>query len=308
MGSNAVNHRRQVASLEPRLHKPLRLRLDVAAKALPDLLSMPQSTRPLVCHIPVCPFSQRLEILLALKGQTEAVSFHVVDITKPRPEWLLERTCGTTTMPVLLLPDGRVIKESLVILRYLEEALPDPPVARRDPYERAVERMLIAHEGPFTACGYRFVMNRDLAAREGFVRQMLEEYAKIDELLRRHNPDGTWLFDDFGLAEAVFTPMFMRFWFLEYYENFHLPDSEDYARVRRWREACLAHPSAQQVSREEIVKLYYDYALGAGNGALPEGRRVSSIAFEPHWSARPWPPRDKYGRPATDRELGLLRG
>src|SRR5690606_36442527 len=65
-------------------------------------------------------------------------------------------------------------------------------------------------------------------------------------------------------------------------------------------------PAAQQVSREEIVKSYYDYALGAGNGALLPGRRKSSFVFEPHWSNRPWPPADKYGPPASDEELGLL--
>ena len=36
-------------------------------------------TRPIVYHIPVCPFSQRLEIMLALKGQSDAVDFRVVE-------------------------------------------------------------------------------------------------------------------------------------------------------------------------------------------------------------------------------------
>ncbi len=40
---------------------------------------------PTMYHIPVCPFSQRLEILLSLKGLEGRVGFHVVDITKPRP-------------------------------------------------------------------------------------------------------------------------------------------------------------------------------------------------------------------------------
>ena len=65
-------------------------------------------------------------------------------------------------------------------------------------------------------------------------------------------------------------------------------------------------PAAQQVSREEIVKLYYDYALGAGNGSLPPGRTRSSFVFEPDFRMRPWPPADKYGQPASDRALGLL--
>ena len=134
---------------------------------------------------------------------------------------------------------------------------------------------------------------------------MLAQYRRLDDFLEWQNPGGTFLFDRFGLAEAVFTPMFMRFWFLDYYEGFDITD-QGLERVRRWRDACLAHPAAQQVGKEEIVKLYYDYALGAGNGALPPGRAVSSFAFEPHWQERPWPPHAKYSGTATDAELGLL--
>jgi glutathione S-transferase len=120
-----------------------------------------------------------------------------------------------------------------------------------------------------------------------------------------HSPDGTFLFETFGWAETVFTPLLMRFWFLEYFEHFALPDEPRYARVRRWADACLADPAAQQVTKEEIVKLYYDYARGAGNGALLPGRSRSSFVFEPHWRTRPWPPRNKYEHQASDAELGL---
>src|SRR5690554_3867992 len=116
--------------------------------------------KPVVYHIPVCPFSQRLEILLTLKGLCDAVDFRVVDITRPRSARLLKLTGGTTALPILETERGGVIKESLVILRYLEDRWPTPPIARADPYERAVENMLVAKEGPFTGAGYRFVMNQ----------------------------------------------------------------------------------------------------------------------------------------------------
>ncbi len=264
------------------------------------------SERPVVYHIPICPFCQRLEILLALKGLIGAVEFQVIDITKPREPWLLEKTGGTTALPVLETQDGKILKESLVILSYLEELFSKPPVRRSEIYERAVERMLIVKEGPFTTAGYLFVMNQDREKRQGHAERMLELYADLNNYLRQHNPEGTFLFDEFGLAEAVFSPIFMRFWFLEYYEEFELPSDQAYERVRRWRAACLAHPAAQQVKREQIIKLYYDYALGAGNGALPPGRTRSSFVFEPDWTERPWPPREKYNHQASDRELGLI--
>ena len=136
--------------------------------------------------------------------------------------------------------------------------------------------------------------------------KLLALYRDLDDFLAHHSPTGPFLFDDFGLAEAVFTPMFKRFWFLDYYEGFTLPVGKDYDRVRAWRDACMAHPETAQVTEEEIVKLYYDYALGAGNGALPDGRSVSSFTFETPWQSRPMPPREKYAATATDKELGLV--
>jgi glutathione S-transferase len=262
-------------------------------------------TRPVVHHIPVCPFSQRLEILLALKGCRAEVDFQVVDITQPRPEALLRKTGGPTPLPVLETADGRILRESLVLLRYLDEVMPGPAVAAPDPYRRAVEGMLTRLEGEFVHQGYAWVMNQDPARRDGFASGMLQQYRRLDAFLRQHAPSEPFLFDAFGWAETVFTPIFVRFHFLAYYEDFQLPDTDEFARVRRWVEACLAHPAAQQVSAEEVVKLYHDYAKGAGNGALLPGRRRSSFVFAPHWRERPWPPRDKYRHAASDEELGL---
>lgn len=259
-----------------------------------------------VFHIPVCPFCQRLEILLELKGMRDRVRFEVVDITKPRDPSLLAKTRGATALPVLEVEDGKVLPESLVLMQYLEQRFPEVPVAQRDPYRRAVESLLTLQERDFVATGYKMVMNQDPALRGEWRTKMLERYAALDAFLVAHATGDTFLFEGFGWAEAVFTPMFMRFWFLDYYEGFQLPEEPRFARVRRWKDACLAHPAAQQVTQEQIVKLYYDYAKGTGNGALPPGRKVSSFVFEPHWRTRPMPPADKYGVAATDAELGLL--
>lgn len=259
-----------------------------------------------IYHIPVCPFSQRVKILLALKGMEDRVRFEVVDITVPRPDWLTAKTGGPVPLPVLETADGRILRESLVILRYLEELWPEPRIARSDPFERAIERMLIAHEGPFTTSGYLMVLNQDRERAAGFVERMDAHYLELSRFLERHATGDTFLFDRFGLAEAVFTPVFMRFWFLEYYEGYRLPDGAQAARVRRWHAACMEHPSAQQVTQREIVTLYYDYALGAGNGALLPGRSRSSFVFDPDWRDRPMPPAAKFGPSATDEALGLL--
>jgi glutathione S-transferase len=259
-----------------------------------------------VYHIPVCPFSQRVEILLELKGLRDAVSFRVVDITKPRDPHVLALSGGTTALPVLELEDGRSLKESLVLMAYFEDRFTAVPVRREDPYERGIENLLVGMERGLVSAGYTLVMNQLPEKRQALVDAYLDIHAQLDAFLVRHGSvEGPFLFERFGWAEAVFAPFFRRFAFVAYYEDVDLPDEARFARVRAWREACLGHPAAQQVTDEEIIKVYYDYSRNAGNGALPEGRRVSSFVFEPSWRERPWPPRDKYGPGATDEQLGL---
>lgn len=267
----------------------------------------PGATRPILHHIPVCPFSQRLEILLELKGMRDAVEFRTVDITRPRSEHILRLTGGSTALPVMELPGGRALKESMVLLDFLEVWLPESPIRRADSYERGIENLLSTLADATVSAGYRLVLNQDLGKRDALVQAYFDSLEQVDAFLRTHaTGSGPWLFDRFGWAEAVFTPFFQRFAFIPYYEGIDLPEDERFARVRAWRAACVAHPAAQQVSEEEIVKVYYDYAMGYGNGALPPERTVSSFAFAPDWKSRPMPPRAKYETRATDGELGLM--
>ncbi len=255
-------------------------------------------------HIPGCPFSERIEILLALKGMESALKDVEIDISKPRPDWLLAKSGGTTALPLLDVENGETLKESMVILRYLEDRYPERRVAAADPYDHAVEGMLCATDGAFTGAGYRMILNRDPAQRDALKAEVDAQYARLDIFLKRYATGPDYLFGEFGWAEVAFTPMFKRLWFLDYYEGYEIPAHLD--RVIRWRAACVAHPAAQHRSHEEIIKLYYDYSQGGGNGRLPEGRGISTFTPDSDWRTRPWPPRDKWGTPATDAELGLL--
>jgi len=256
-----------------------------------------------IYHVPGCPFSERVEIMLELKGL--AMTDVPIDISRPRPDWLLAKSGGTTALPLLDLENGETLKESMVILRYLEQRYPDPAVAHPDPYRHAVEGMLAELSGPFSGAGYRMILNRDAAKRDELRAAVDAEFGKVDAFLKRYATGADFLFDDrFGWAEVAFTPIFKRLWFLEYYEDYVVP--AHYDRVLRWRAACVAHPAAQYRSREELLKLYYDYSQGGGNGRIPEGRTISSFSLDTDWRTRPMPPRDKWGRAATDAELGLL--
>lgn len=253
-------------------------------------------------HFPGCPYSERVEILLALKGLGSLICDVEIDISSPRPAWLLQKTRGSTALPALEVAEG-TLKESLVILRYLDQTFPDRQIVQSDPYRQAIEGILVATDSAFTIARYQLLRNRDPAKGDELRRGVDAQFARLDAFLRDYGSSGDYLFDNFGWAEVVFTPLMKRLRFLEYYENYEIP--AELARVRRWQEACLEHPAAQGRTHEEIIKLYYDYSTGVGGGAIPPGRQRSSFTMDPHWSRRPMPPRDKWGPPATDAELGL---
>jgi len=264
---------------------------------------MSDAERLTMYHIPGCPFSERVEILLELKGLGGIMEDVEIDISKPRPDWLLKKTRGTTSLPALTLETGGTLKESMVIMRYFEDRFPERPVAQTDPFRHAVEGMLCATDGAYSGAGYRMILNRDPDKRQECKEAVDAQYARLDDFLSYYAPDRDFLFEDFGWAEVAFTPMFKRLWFLDYYEDYQVPSQ--YKRVLRWREACVNHPAAQHRTREELIKLYYDYSQGGGNGRIPEGRQVSSFTIDTPWRERPWPPRDKWGHAASDEELGL---
>jgi glutathione S-transferase len=82
-----------------------------------------------------CPFCARVRIVLAEKGiPYEPVA---IDLSN-RPAWLYDKN-PTGRVPVLE-EDTFVLPESAVIMEYLEERYPEPPLLPADPAARALER------------------------------------------------------------------------------------------------------------------------------------------------------------------------
>src|SRR5207248_2871590 len=85
-----------------------------------------------------CPFCARVRIVLAEKG----ISYEPVEIDlSNRPAWLYEKN-PTGRVPVLE-EDTFVLPESAVIMEYLEERYPEPPLLPADPAQRALDRLRV---------------------------------------------------------------------------------------------------------------------------------------------------------------------
>jgi glutathione S-transferase len=236
----------------------------------------------------VCPFAQRTRILLAFKGVE--CELHELDRNElSSAEYLALNPLGQ--VPVIV-HKGRVLNESSVINEYLEEVFPAPAAFPLDPYRKAIARIAIdSCNHSFVPALYRLLMNRNRAQHAELTENALATWRWANDFLMRYNPDGTWLWDDFGMADLSYAPFFQRYCLNAYYRHFDVP--HELERVLRWRDALLAHPLAQVTGmpEEDYIKLYEDYALGYGNGEIPPGRERSSFDRTVPLAERTLPPR-----------------
>jgi glutathione S-transferase len=246
-----------------------------------------------------CPFAQRARIALGVKGVShEKVE---IDITrKPYPKDFLKAS-PNGKVPTLV-HDGRPLYESQVIAEYVDEAFEGRTLMPEDPYRRAVSRLMIAYgEDKFIPSLYRLLRNQEPDRDEALRQEALTHWRWLDARLREFGSDEGWLFEQPTLADYSFGPFFQRWRIVEYYRHFALPDTDDYARVRSFRDACEALDAVRTTaaSTEDLIKVYADYARNHDNGKVPPGRDFSAFDVEA-WPVRerPMPPRGLRLEPA----------
>jgi glutathione S-transferase len=145
---------------------------------------------------PRCPYCARARIVLAEKD----VEFEVVEIDlSDRPRWLYEKN-ATGRVPVLE-EDGRAIPESVVIMEFLEERFPEPPLLPADAADRALARLRIFRDDELTDPYY--ALRR---GEEGAAAELDAALGRLDAALAER----PYLGGEYGLADIAYVPWILR--------------------------------------------------------------------------------------------------
>jgi glutathione S-transferase len=144
-----------------------------------------------------CPYCARARIALAEKGiEHETLEIDLND----RPQWIYEKN-STGRVPVIE-EDTWLLPESSVILEYLEERYPEPPLLPSDPADRALARVWIFRHDDLTKPYYALRRGEDGAAE-----RLDEQLAKLEAALERQ----PWLTGaEYGLADIAYVPWVLR--------------------------------------------------------------------------------------------------
>jgi glutathione S-transferase len=172
-----------------------------------------------------CPYVGRVRIVLAEKQiPYESVW---IDLNE-KPAFLYEKN-PVGRVPVLEEDGGLVLAESTVIMEYLEERFPEPPLLPADPAERALARLRIWRHDDFSK-PYYAARRGDEGARE----KLDAELVKLDAVLDAQ-PYLTGR--EFGLADIAYIP-----WIFRGQASFGL-DVQPFPSLSRWLEQLVERPS-----------------------------------------------------------------
>jgi len=176
---------------------------------------------------------------IAMKVAGIAFDEEVVSLDAKDFKERVTKISGTGKVPALT--DGKVqVWESLAILEYLAETLPDARLWPADPAARAHARAIAAemHAGfvplrralPMNM--WRPVMRRELAPDVQSNVRRIE--AMWTDCRTRYGADGPFLFGKFGAADAMYAPVVSRF---------HTYDVEVNAATKAYMAAVMALPA-----------------------------------------------------------------
>jgi glutathione S-transferase len=158
---------------------------------------------------PRCPFCARVRLALAEKG----ISYETVEIDlDDRPSWIYDLN---VTGKVPVLENGFILPESAVIMEYLEDEFPSPPLLPAEHAARAEARLRV----------YRF---DDLLGDDWYAFRRNKPNAVEEKLA------------ELPLGESLFVDVAFAPWVIRAREVYGLPLSE---RVAAWLDEAAARPA-----------------------------------------------------------------
>ncbi len=135
----------------------------------------------LLYHDPRAPNPRRVRVFLAEKGVAyDTIEVLIADKAHQTPEFRKKNPIAL--LPVLELADGRVLRESMAICRYIEETHPEPNLMGTDAWDRAQIEMWNRHAELELMYPIAQIFRNTHKFWEGRIKQVPE----FAELMREH--------------------------------------------------------------------------------------------------------------------------
>jgi glutathione S-transferase len=163
---------------------------------------------------PMSPRARKPRIVLAEKGlQYEKVNIDITKQEQKKPEYLAINPYGKVPS---LQDNGTTVYESTIVMEYLNDKYPNPPLMPADPGQRARARVLMhlgdnAYDGALAAIVGEVFFKPKGQADQSVIAKAQQDLSACFERLERDLGNNEYLVGAFSLADicfATWAPLF----------------------------------------------------------------------------------------------------
>nr|QCC89038.1 glutathione S-transferase omega 2 [Meteorus pulchricornis] len=205
-----------------------------------------------------CPFAHRVQLVLDAKK----IPYDVVFVNlSAKPEWLLDIN-PMGKVPSIVLENGDVLYESLIVTDYLDEAYPENKLYPKDPLEKAKDKLLIDRFGGIISMMYKLFV--DTTADQGLFEEALKALEYLErEIVKR----GTQFIggDKPGMVDLMIWPWFERADIIKIIkgDKFSIPHKR-FPKMLEWMAAMKEDPTVKNYYLKPEVHAKYMQSHSSG--------------------------------------------
>ncbi|XP_027349132.1 glutathione S-transferase L3-like [Abrus precatorius] len=203
------------------------------------------TTRLYICYI--CPYAQRAWIARNCKGLQDKIKLVPIDL-KNRPSWYKEKVYRPNKVPSLE-HNGKVLGESLDLIRYIDANFEGPALFPRDPTKREYGGLVISHVNTFTGGIYS-------SLKGDTVQQTSDAFDYVENALGKFD-DGPFFLGQFSLVDIAYVSSLERFQII-FSEIFKHDITEGRPNLAKWIEEANKIDGYKQtkVDRDEYLEAF----------------------------------------------------
>ena len=202
----------------------------------------------LLYHDTRAPNPRRVRIFFAEKGLTQDLELIEISINAKAnvaPEHLARHPLGL--VPVLELADGRILRESIAICRYVEELHPEPPLFGADAWQRA----MIEQWNRLTELELLWPISQIFRNSHSFWQGRIKQSPEFAEIMRDHVRERMGWFDRelatrrFVAGDSYSVADITLLCGLDFGKVSGIRIGDDTPNLKRWHTEVSARPSAK---------------------------------------------------------------
>ncbi|KAI4300205.1 hypothetical protein L6164_033606 [Bauhinia variegata] len=149
-----------------------------------------------------CPYAQRVWIIRNYKGLQDKIQLVPIDL-QDKPAWYKEKVYPQNKVPSLE-HNGKVLGESLDLIKYVDANFEGPSLFPTDPAKREFGEQLISYIDKMTADVYS-------TFKQDPVQQTCHSFDYLEDALGKFDEDGPFFLGEFSWVDVAYIPFVERF-------------------------------------------------------------------------------------------------